>query len=85
MTGEWDTTPLGLTRIFSFRTYDGLRTFVEEITRLASITNHHPDVSFDYSSVTVTFITHDAGNKITDLDTNSAILLDSFYAKVPQR
>lgn len=85
MSEEWDVTPLGLTRIFSFRRYDGLRTFVEETMRLATVTNHHPDVSFDYSSVTVTFITHDAGNKITELDTNSATLLDELFEKIPQR
>lgn len=85
MSAQWETTALGLTRTFAFQRYDGLRTFVEEITRLASISNHHPVVTFSYDKVTVTYITHDAGNTITELDTNSAAILDELFEKVPQR
>lgn len=85
MSKYWEASKLGLTRTFSFRRYDSLQTFVEELMRQAVINDHHPTVTFNYSSVTVTFITHDAGNTITELDTNSALILDTIFEVIPQR
>lgn len=59
------------------RTYeapDFLRgiTFVEQVAKVAEAANHHPDIDIRWTKVTLRFITHDAGNKITALDTRLA-------------
>ena len=85
MSTLWESSPLGLTRTFDFARYDGLTSFVSEIMRIAELSFHHPTVTFGYDKVTVTYITHDAGNTITELDTNSATILDELFEKIPQR
>jgi 4a-hydroxytetrahydrobiopterin dehydratase len=59
------------------RTYDApqfLRgiDFVDRIARLADKADHHPDIDVRYKKVTLRFVTHDAGNRITALDTRLA-------------
>lgn len=47
-------------------------TFVEQVAKVAEAANHHPDIDIRWTKVTLRFITHDAGNKITALDTRLA-------------
>jgi 4a-hydroxytetrahydrobiopterin dehydratase len=46
--------------------------FVEQLAHVAEAANHHPDIDIRWKKVTLRFITHDAGNKITALDTRLA-------------
>ena len=66
------------------RTYeapDFLRgiTFVQQIAKVAEAANHHPDIDIRWTKVTLSFITHDAGDKITALDTRLAAECDLVF------
>lgn len=79
MPEQWDVTDLGLTRTFEFKGFRKVQAFVTEVMNQAAGNNHHPVVTFSYKAVSVTYITHDAGNKITQLDVDSAEILDNIY------
>ncbi|MBL9037786.1 MAG: 4a-hydroxytetrahydrobiopterin dehydratase [Archangium sp.] len=49
----------------------GLR-FVQSLGQLAEAADHHPDIDVRWRKVTLRFTTHDAGNRVTDLDTRLA-------------
>jgi len=54
-------------------------TFVEQVAKVAEAANHHPDIDIRWTKVTLRFITHDAGNKITALDTRLATECDLVF------
>jgi len=54
--------------------------FVEKIARLAEAADHHPDIDIRWRKVTLRFVTHDAGNAITALDTRLAGECDLVFA-----
>ncbi len=39
--------------------------------------NHHPDLAIGWRKVTVSFTTHDAGNKLTEKDFAAAAAIDA--------
>jgi 4a-hydroxytetrahydrobiopterin dehydratase len=66
------------------RTYeatDFLRgiTFVEQLAQVAEAADHHPDIDIRWRKVTLRFITHDAGDKMTALDTRLAAECDLVF------
>ncbi len=67
------------------RTYEAPRflrgiDFVERVARVADTADHHPDIDIRWKKVTLRFVTHDAGNKITALDTRLAAECDLIFA-----
>jgi len=46
--------------------------FVERVAQVAEAADHHPDIDVRWRKVTLRFVTHDAGNRITDLDARLA-------------
>jgi 4a-hydroxytetrahydrobiopterin dehydratase len=46
--------------------------FVQQVAKLAEAADHHPDIDIRWRKVTLRFVTHDAGNKVTGLDTKLA-------------
>ena len=54
-------------------------TFVEQLAKVAEAADHHPDIDIRWKKVTLRFITHDAGNKITALDTRLAAECDLVF------
>ena len=52
---------------YSFNNFDEAKKFVDEISILAELHNHHPDVSFGWGYVNIILFTHDQ-NAITDMD-----------------
>lgn len=55
-------------------------TFVEQVARLAEAADHHPDIDIRWRKVTLRFVTHDAGNRITGLDARLAGECDLVFA-----
>lgn len=55
-------------------------TFVEQVAKVAEVANHHPDIDIRWRKVTLRFITHDAGNHLTALDTRLAAECDLVFA-----
>lgn len=54
-------------------------TFVDQVAQVAEAANHHPDIDIRWRKVTLRFITHDAGNRITALDTRLAAECDLVF------
>lgn len=55
-------------------------TFVDQIARIAEAADHHPDIDIRWRKVTLRFITHDAGNRVTAKDTRLAAECDLVFA-----
>jgi 4a-hydroxytetrahydrobiopterin dehydratase len=53
--------------------------FVEKVARVAEAADHHPDIDIRWRKVTLRFITHDAGNKVTSVDTRLAAECDLIF------
>lgn len=65
---EWEAGPEGLTRLFAFDDRRQCAAFLTQLMHHANIENHHPDVMSEDNGVMVTYVTHAAGDKITELD-----------------
>ena len=69
-----------LVRSFAAPTFlEGIE-FVNQIARLAEAADHHPDIDIRWRTVTLRFVTHDAGNQITDKDVKLAQECDLVFA-----
>lgn len=61
-----------LVRTFEAPTFLRGIDFVQQVAKLAEAADHHPDIDIRWRKVTLRFVTHDAGNKVTALDTKLA-------------
>jgi len=73
---EWSTEKGPLARTWDLATFPEAMRFVAKIGELAEAADHHPDIDIRWKKVTLAFITHDAGNAITALDTKLAAEAD---------
>ncbi len=51
--------------------------FASAVAIVAEAHDHHPDLTIGYKKVTVRFSTHDAGNKITQKDVDTALAVEA--------
>jgi 4a-hydroxytetrahydrobiopterin dehydratase len=61
-----------LTRTWEFSTFPHALRFVNKVAELAEAADHHPDIDIRWKKITLAFVTHDAGNAVTALDTRLA-------------
>lgn len=61
-----------LVRTFEARNFLEGIDFVGKVAKVAEALDHHPDIDIRWRKVTLRLITHDAGNRITHLDTRVA-------------
>lgn len=54
--------------------------FVARVAKIAEVADHHPDIDIRWRKVTLRFITHDAGNKISGNDTRLADECDLIFS-----
>lgn len=54
--------------------------FVDHVAKLAEAADHHPDIDVRWRKVTLRFVTHDAGNRITALDVRLAAECDALFS-----
>ncbi len=66
-----------LTKSFKFDSYLAGVAFASTVGVIAEGLNHHPDISIGWRRVTVSFTTHDAGNKISGMDMAAAQAIDA--------
>ncbi len=66
-----------LTKSFKFDSYLAGVAFASTVGVIAEGLNHHPDISIGWRRVTVSFTTHDAGNKISGKDMAAAQAIDA--------
>ena len=67
-----------LSKTFSFKNYRQSFGFVSQVVLLAEKKNHHPTITLEYGSVTITLISHDV-NEITERDIDLAKQIDKIY------
>lgn len=66
-----------LVKSFGFDSYLAGVAFASAVGVIAEGLNHHPDMSIGWRRVTVSFTTHDAGNKLSAKDFAAAAAIDA--------
>jgi len=69
-----------LVRTYEAPSFPEAITFVEHVGRLCEAADHHPDIDIRWRKVTLRFVTHDAGNRVTALDSRLAGECDALFS-----
>jgi len=77
---DWSVGDGWLTRTRTLDTFPGALDWVVAVGRVAEEMNHHPDIDVRWRTVTLRVRTHDAGNRITDLDVELARRVEALDA-----
>jgi 4a-hydroxytetrahydrobiopterin dehydratase len=67
-----------LTKSFTFKDFRAAISFIVRMSFFAEELNHHPNLHNVYNTVDIALTTHDAGNKVTDLDVQLAEAIEGF-------
>ncbi len=67
-----------ISRTFVFSTFREAMSFMVRIAFEAEALDHHPELNNVYNRVRVSINTHDAGNKVTELDMELARRINHF-------
>ena len=73
---EWELNEDSISRSFEFDEYQLAIDFVNAVAEIAEEAQHHPDISINYTSVTLVLTTHSKGG-LTESDFEVAIRIDS--------
>lgn len=65
-----------LTKTFTFKDFKAAFSFMTRVAMAAEEAGHHPEWSNVYNKVTVNLCTHDAGDVVTEKDTELAKIID---------
>ena len=65
-----------LKRKFEFKDFNEALTFINKLAPICESMNHHPEINWVYNKIEITLSTHDAGDKITELDYQLANKID---------
>jgi len=65
-----------LKRKFEFKDFNEALSFINKLAPICESMNHHPEINWIYNKIELTLSTHDAGNKITELDYQLANKID---------
>jgi len=76
----WNETDNKLVRTFEFENFIDAFAFMTKVAIIAEKMNHHPNWSNVYNKVVIELTTHDAGNKVTDLDRHLASKINAILA-----
>lgn len=68
--GDW------LRRVYEFETFPAAIAFVNRVAEAAEALDHHPDITVEYTKVTLRVTTHDAGG-LTASDFTLATRIDA--------
>ena len=74
---SWTESESGLTRLFEFANFVEAFGFVTRVALVAQRLDHHPDITISWNKVTITTLSHDAGNTITDRDHKLAAMIEA--------
>ncbi len=74
---DWSRDGDVLVKTFKFDSYLAGLAFASTVGVIAEGLNHHPDMSIGWRRVTVSFTTHDAGNKLSAKDFAAAEAIDA--------
>lgn len=73
---SWKEENNSLKRVFKFKDFSEAFAFMTRVALEAEKMNHHPTWSNTWNTVSIELSTHDAGNKVTDLDRKLASAID---------
>lgn len=73
---EWELNEDSISRSFEFDEYQFAIDFVNTIAEIAEEALHHPDISINYTNVTLVLTTHSKGG-LTESDFEVALRIDS--------
>jgi len=76
----WSFEDDSLKKTFSFSNYRDATSFLVRLSFEAEDLNHHPEIFNVYGTVKITLRTHDAGDKVTDLDFKLAKAIEGLSA-----
>lgn len=65
-----------LKRKFEFKDFNEALVFINKLAPICESMNHHPEINWVYNKIEITLSTHDAGDKITELDYQLAKKID---------
>jgi 4a-hydroxytetrahydrobiopterin dehydratase len=65
-----------LKRKFEFKDFNEALTFINKLAPICESMNHHPEIKWIYNKIELSLSTHDAGDKITELDHQLANKID---------
>lgn len=65
-----------LKKTFKFKDFKEAFAFMTQVALIAEKMDHHPNWSNVYNTVSIELSTHDAGNKVTELDRKLAKAID---------
>jgi len=65
-----------LKRKFEFKDFNEALSFINKLAPICESMNHHPEIKWVYNKIELTLSTHDAGDKITELDHQLANKID---------
>jgi 4a-hydroxytetrahydrobiopterin dehydratase len=66
-----------LKRKFEFKDFNEALSFINKLAPICESMNHHPEINWVYNKIEITLSTHDAGDKITELDYQLANKIDN--------
>lgn len=70
-----------ITKTYKLGSYMAGLVFASAVGTIAEGMDHHPNIHIGWKKVTVSYSTHDAGNKITDADFNAAAAIEALPFK----
>lgn len=73
----WKEENNSLKKVFKFNDFTEAFGFMTQVALIAEKMDHHPNWSNVYNTVTIELTTHDAGNKVTELDRKLANAIDA--------
>jgi 4a-hydroxytetrahydrobiopterin dehydratase len=73
---SWKEENNALKKVFKFKDFSEAFAFMTRVALAAEKMDHHPTWTNTYNTVTIELSTHDAGNKVTDLDRKLSALID---------
>lgn len=73
----WEYTDGTLTKTYTFPQYLAGVAFVSAVGIVCEGLDHHPDMIVTYRKVQVMLTTHDAGNRVTQKDVDTALAIEN--------
>ncbi len=64
---------------FNFTSFIEAKDFIDKVSDLSELENHHPKIEWMFNKIILTLSTHDAGDIVTEKDIKLANLINSIY------
>jgi 4a-hydroxytetrahydrobiopterin dehydratase len=76
---NWTEVNNKLEKSFQFKDFAEALVFINKISNICEMENHHPEINWIYNKIKLRLSTHDEGDIITEKDIKLANLIDEIY------